>query len=399
MGLLDMLLNQGSPLSIANGGPVPINPLATPQSILHGAGGTQAGYSTTGAGGTQLIIDFNSYVDGVNNSLPQPSQLDIENGVINTPQYNFTQTYLPGNQYTNVVGEAAPPTSPLVNTFDNTDLDLENGGPINDLVTQYSSPWLSGTPTNTANPGPLTNFTQNYVPANQYASNITLTNSPLAETLSKTNLDIENSSVDGGPNVDIITNYPSTVTGTPTLTANPGGPLTNFSQPYIPTNQYISNVSLNSSPLAGTLPITNLDVENLGVQGGPNNDIITVYPPTSTGTPGSGSHFWTYAGGTYPGASRFIQSYTPNNPYGVNVLNSNLANTLKITNYDIENSGSDGGIPYKTERDATVYPITTNGSTPNRGYFSTPGKPSSKYGTNNVFLPSNTYMNYIQSFI
>jgi hypothetical protein len=293
--------------------------------------------------------------------------------------------------------------SPLASTLPITNLDVEdsgvNGGPNSDIITNYPST-VTGTPTLTSNPGgPPINFSQPYVPANQYINNISLTNSPLAGTLPITNLDVEDSGVNGGPNNDIVTVYPPTVTGTPTLTANPGGPPTNFSQPYIPTNQYISNVSLTNSPLASTLPITNLDVENSGVQGGPNADIVTVYPPTSTGTPGSGSHFWTYAGGTYPIASRFNHLYTPNNPYGVNVLNSNLANTLQITNYDVEDPGSDGGIPYKTERDATVYPITTNGSTPNRGYFSTPSKPSSKYGTNNVFLPSNTYMNYIQPFI
>lgn len=71
-----MLLNQGSPLSIANGATPEVNPLATNQSKLH-ADGDQAGYSLTGAGFGEVNAAWNQYVDGLNNPLPQPSLLDL----------------------------------------------------------------------------------------------------------------------------------------------------------------------------------------------------------------------------------------------------------------------------------------------------------------------------------
>lgn len=77
MGLLNMLLNQGSPLSIANGATPQINPLATPQSNLH-ADGNQPGYSLNGNGFTEVNAAWNQYVDGLTNPLPQPSILDLD---------------------------------------------------------------------------------------------------------------------------------------------------------------------------------------------------------------------------------------------------------------------------------------------------------------------------------
>jgi hypothetical protein len=77
MGLLDMLLNQGSPLSIANGAAPTINPLATNQSTLH-ADGDQPGYSLNGNTFTQVNNAWAQYVDGYANTLPQPSQLDLD---------------------------------------------------------------------------------------------------------------------------------------------------------------------------------------------------------------------------------------------------------------------------------------------------------------------------------
>jgi len=72
-----MLLNQGSPLSIANGATPDINPLTTPQSNLH-ADGAQPGYSLNGNGFTSVNAAWNQYVDGLNNPLPQPSLLDLD---------------------------------------------------------------------------------------------------------------------------------------------------------------------------------------------------------------------------------------------------------------------------------------------------------------------------------
>lgn len=79
MGLLTKLTNDGSPLSIANGGPVATNILATQQSKLH-ADGSNPGYSLDGANFSTVNSQYQQYVDGVNNVLPQPSQLDL-NGI------------------------------------------------------------------------------------------------------------------------------------------------------------------------------------------------------------------------------------------------------------------------------------------------------------------------------
>jgi hypothetical protein len=76
MGLLNMLLNQGSPLSIANGATPDINLLATNQSPLH-AVGEQPGYSLNGNFANETNTAFQGYVDGIGNTLPQPSQLDL----------------------------------------------------------------------------------------------------------------------------------------------------------------------------------------------------------------------------------------------------------------------------------------------------------------------------------
>jgi hypothetical protein len=79
MGLLNKLTLQGSPYSIANGGPVATNILATQQSKLH-ADGSNPGYSLNGANFSTVNSQYQQYVDGAPNVLPQPSQLDI-NGV------------------------------------------------------------------------------------------------------------------------------------------------------------------------------------------------------------------------------------------------------------------------------------------------------------------------------
>ncbi len=77
MGLKDILSTQGSPLSIANGGNVSTNPLAASTSKLH-ADGNQPGYSLNGANGQFVNNQYQQYVDGVGNILPQPSQLDLD---------------------------------------------------------------------------------------------------------------------------------------------------------------------------------------------------------------------------------------------------------------------------------------------------------------------------------
>lgn len=76
MGLLDKLQTQGSPLSTGNGQTPPTNIGATNQSKLH-ANGNQPGYSLDGSNQSQVNTAFQAYNDGVNNLLPQPSQLDL----------------------------------------------------------------------------------------------------------------------------------------------------------------------------------------------------------------------------------------------------------------------------------------------------------------------------------
>jgi len=76
MSLLNKLTQQGSQLSIANGGPVSVNPLATAQSKLH-ADGNAPGYSLDGSNQAVVNSDYQGYVDGTGNILPPPSQLDL----------------------------------------------------------------------------------------------------------------------------------------------------------------------------------------------------------------------------------------------------------------------------------------------------------------------------------
>jgi hypothetical protein len=81
MGLLDMLLTQGSPFTAApNGSTPPTNQLATQQSQLH-ADGNQPGYSLNGSDFSSVNSAYQAYNDGAVNFLPQPSQLDLNGQV------------------------------------------------------------------------------------------------------------------------------------------------------------------------------------------------------------------------------------------------------------------------------------------------------------------------------
>jgi hypothetical protein len=77
MGLLNMLQNQGSVLTPYDGTTPSINPLATQQSTMHADAGGGAGYSLSGATAGSVNSAYISYLDGTNNILPQPSQLDL----------------------------------------------------------------------------------------------------------------------------------------------------------------------------------------------------------------------------------------------------------------------------------------------------------------------------------
>ena len=87
MGLLDKLNTDGSVLSYGNGQTPPTNPGATQLSKLH-ADGNQAGYSITGDDFSEVNTAFQAYNDGTNNTLPFPSQLDLNGQSPN--QYTLT---------------------------------------------------------------------------------------------------------------------------------------------------------------------------------------------------------------------------------------------------------------------------------------------------------------------
>jgi hypothetical protein len=75
MGLIDLLTKGKTSLSL-DGVTPEINPGATQQSKLHADGG-QPSYSLNGANRPQVNSAYTEYNDGVNNILPQPSQLDL----------------------------------------------------------------------------------------------------------------------------------------------------------------------------------------------------------------------------------------------------------------------------------------------------------------------------------
>lgn len=209
----------------------------------------------------------------------------------------------------------------LLNSFEITNLDLENSAPsgfnVLDTITSYGS-LTTGTPTTKSNPGGPINFLQKYLPKNTYLDNNPIRNKKSKQTqFQSTNLDLEESKVDGGipykqdkdPTV-----YSKYTTGTPTTKANPGS-FNKFNQVYNPSNAYLDNNPIKGEGrLKSTTANTNLDVENPTPNGGipynQQND-PTVYPVTS--------HKKSSAGGFYPvqgqAASKYDQVYNPKNTY------------------------------------------------------------------------------------
>jgi hypothetical protein len=90
MGLLDQLTlpgpSNGSALSYGNGVTPLVNQGATSLSQLH-AHGAAPGYSLDGSNFQIVNPAYQAYHDGVNNILPQPSQLDL-NGLTPTQYLN-----------------------------------------------------------------------------------------------------------------------------------------------------------------------------------------------------------------------------------------------------------------------------------------------------------------------
>jgi len=86
MGLKDRLQQNGSSLTAYDGFNPPVNPLTTNQSTLHAGASGQPGYSLSGADAGTVNGQYQQYQDGSPNSLPQPSNLDRNNG-FDPPRY------------------------------------------------------------------------------------------------------------------------------------------------------------------------------------------------------------------------------------------------------------------------------------------------------------------------
>jgi hypothetical protein len=161
------------------------------------------------------------------------------------------------------------------------------------------------------------------------------------------------------------------------------------------------------SDLKNSFNETKLDLEN--PNGGEQRlDLTTVYPAIATGTPTDQAN----PGAPQPFYQKFIPSGTyldsvKNLPGKSNLLNLNKAqinpeaasNSYSIfdaTNLDLESGKVDGGIPYKKEKDPTVYPLTTQAKSPTHGFFSTKGQGANKF--DQVFNPKNPYLGFIKKY-
>jgi len=209
------------------------------------------------------------------NPLPNggPINVGVQGGttVFNTVD-GFIQTYLPQTPYILSTLTEIQNNSNLSQTFNETDLDLENplpnGGPISVGV-------QGGTTFANAN---TEGFIQQYTPKNplfgirQNGDKSTLLdikrNSPLPNSFDKTDLDLENPLPNGGP-IKVLAQG-----GTNILNIKVG-----FNQPYLPSKPLYdgNNVKLNdiqdNSFLSQTFADTGLDlIENepitVGPQGG-----------------------------------------------------------------------------------------------------------------------------------
>ena len=81
MGLLTKLTTNGSNLSINDGLTPATNPLTTPGNSIHSTGIVNNSYSLNGSNVNAIGAFVAQYEDGINNPLPQPSNLDL-NGLI-----------------------------------------------------------------------------------------------------------------------------------------------------------------------------------------------------------------------------------------------------------------------------------------------------------------------------
>jgi hypothetical protein len=233
----------------------------------------------------------------------------------------FTQLYDSNNSFISTSGGLLniQNNSSFLNSFNETDLDLENplpnGGPIN-----VSTPQGGTTIFNTVD-----GFSQPYLPQSPYISSTLLNiqnNSVLSQTFNKTSLDLENPLPNGGP-INIGIQGGTTIFNT----------VDGFTQPYLPQTPYISSTLLNiqtNSPFLNIFNKTDLDLENPLPNGG----------PISVGIQGGTTVFNTVDG--------FTQPYLPQSPYISSTLteiqnNSPSLNTFNDTSLDLENPLPNGG--------------------------------------------------------
>jgi hypothetical protein len=210
----------------------------------------------------------------------------------------------------------------------------------------------------------------------------------LLNSFKVTKLDLETPG-GGERRSDFITKFPATNTGTPTNTANPGA-ATSFFQKFVPTETYLNFISelKNKSNLLNLgrtkytiLGATNLDVEDSKVDGGipyKQDKDPTVYPKHVTGTPTTSAN--------PAAASKFKQIYNPKNTFLDSDFKSKLVNTVANTNLDVENEKPNGGIPYKQDKDPTIFPKYVTGTPTTSANPSAPAKFNQVYNPKNVYL-------------
>lgn len=224
----------------------------------------------------------------------------------------FNQTFTPTSDYISSVGNGK-----LVASVDSTNLDVENAKPNGGIPYKQdkdpTSPKnaLTTSGVRLGSPRAFTKFNQTYIPSSTYLNiNPILGNGLLQFTIKDTNLD----STDPYKVTSDPTRYPSTITGTPTTSANPG-PVNKFKPTYTPASTYLSiNPVKGTGKLKSTTANTNLDIEN----GTPNGGIPykvgndpTVYPSrTYASSPISG-----YFPTTSKPAVKFNHKFNPKNTY------------------------------------------------------------------------------------
>lgn len=301
------------------------------------------------------------------------------------PTKSFFQTYGPLNQYLELKLDN------LKSTTANSNLDIEDRTPNGGIPykqdkdpTKYPS-IVTGTPTTSTNPGAPNKFNQTYTPSNTYLLiNPIKGTGKLKSTTANTDLDVESPTPGGGIPYKVDkdpTVYSKYNTGTPTPQSNPGAPV-KFNQTLTPTNDYISTIG--DGKLEASTNSTNLDVEDSKPNGGIPYKIDkdpTAYPSIVTGTPTTSAN---------PGApSKFNQVYTPTSTYlSKNPIKSTgkLKSTVANTNLDVENPTPGGGIPYKQDKDPTVY------SEYNTGTPTTSTNPGAPNKFDHIYNPKNRYL-------